>query len=200
MDNNFFNTVNLNCKYYTDDQFKELITNSQKGLSIIHFNCRSLNANFSNLETYLSELNYYFDIIGISETSSNPPLYELKGYDVYHVDRKHKRSGGVAIYITSNIRYKVIDKMCTTIDDVLECISVELCMENKKNVIVSCLYRQSGSSIDNVTNFIEKTYRHKKCDINLCGDFNVSLFNYDHGSGTKDFVDLLFSFGSFLAN
>ena len=35
-----------------------------------------------------------------------------------------------------------------TIDDVLECITIEISMQKRKNVIVSCLYRTSGSKIE----------------------------------------------------
>lgn len=42
------------------------------------------------------------------------------------------------------------------IDDVLECISVEICVLSNKNVIVSCLYRPPGSAIDKLTDTIEE--------------------------------------------
>ncbi|KAJ8031441.1 hypothetical protein HOLleu_24631 [Holothuria leucospilota] len=163
----------MSCEYYSDDQFKQKF-DSEKGLSIIHFNCRSLYANFSSLETYLNELNLKFDIIAISETwlnlDSNTALYELDGYDMFHVDRSNRRGGGVAVYVKNSLAYKVIDKMCTEINDVLEFVSIEICVKNKKNVIVSCLYRQPGSSTETLTDHIEKMYRNKKSDIYLCGD------------------------------
>lgn len=39
--------------------------------------------------------------------------------------------------------------------------------------------------------------RNKKSDIYLCGDFNVYLLNYGSETGTRNFVDSLFSLGLF---
>ena len=46
--NFFFDKVNFRCNYYTDEIFKSNIKNHD-GFSIIHFNCRSLNAIFFKL-------------------------------------------------------------------------------------------------------------------------------------------------------
>ena len=52
-DNNLYNDIETKCNYYTDNQFD---TNMQDigllGLSIIHFNARSLNANFVKMYDY----------------------------------------------------------------------------------------------------------------------------------------------------
>ena len=49
--NTFYNDVITRCKYYTETQ---LVRNSKsiKGLSFIHFNASSLNANFTKKETW----------------------------------------------------------------------------------------------------------------------------------------------------
>lgn len=66
------------------------------------------------------------------------------------MNRKNKKRGGVPLYVSNNLSYKVVEKMLTTIDEVMECISVKICMEKQKNVIVSCVYRAPGSSIETV--------------------------------------------------
>ena len=66
-DNNFFDTINNNCRYYTDDQYNKMIKSNGK-LSIIHFNSRSLYANFNNIKDYLHRFSEPFNIIAISET------------------------------------------------------------------------------------------------------------------------------------
>lgn len=45
------------------------------------------------------------------------------------------RGGGVAVYVKNSLAYKVIDKMCTEIN-VLEFVSIEICVKNKKSVTV----------------------------------------------------------------
>ena len=198
-DNNLFNHVTLDCSYYTDTRFNDEI-NINDGLSIIHINCRSLSANFSRLADYLSGFNHMFDIIAVSETwltsNSNPSLFNLPGYEFCHVDRKNKRGGGVAIYVNNNLNFEVRDNMCTVIDDVLECISVELFLPNK-NVIISCLYRQPGSPIISLNNFLETTFKNIKSNLYICGDFNVNLLNYDNSSITRTFLDNMIGLGLF---
>ena len=51
-DLNFYNSVVSECHYYTESQFSQNV-NSQSGLSIIHFNARSLKANITKIQDYL---------------------------------------------------------------------------------------------------------------------------------------------------
>ena len=198
-DNNFFNQFQVNCQHYTDDKFKD-IKLPNKGLSIIHFNVRSLSANFSSLSDYLNTLGFHFDIIALSETwlnmNSNSNLYSLPGYDFCHVDRCDKRGGGVAFYIKNSLKYNLVGEMCTTIDDVIECITIELFLSNKKRVIISCLYRPPGSPFDIFNETIEKLFFNKKQDLFLCGDFNTNLLDYTSHS-VINFVNNLFGLGIF---
>ena len=66
-DNHFFSTIRDNCRYYTDEQFNQDITLESK-LSIIHFNSRSMYANFNDIKVYISRFKQPFNIIAISET------------------------------------------------------------------------------------------------------------------------------------
>lgn len=43
-DLNFLDNINIHCNYYTEKQFN---WHNESGISIIHFNSRSLYANFS---------------------------------------------------------------------------------------------------------------------------------------------------------
>lgn len=45
---------------------------------------------------------------------------------MYHTDRSGKGGGEVALYVRKSIQYKMLNKMCITIDDALECISVQI--------------------------------------------------------------------------
>ena len=94
-DNNMYNDIESKCSYYTDNQFE---TNMQDidllGLSIVHFNARSLNANFVKMYDYLIGLFLNFDIIAISETwikSDSTTEFQMNGYELFSVRRKYKR-------------------------------------------------------------------------------------------------------------
>ena len=199
-DNNFFNGINLDCKYYTDTQLTHKIT-YQKGFSIIHFNCRSLNANFSKLEDCLHSIGHNFDVIAVSETwlDNESTLHKLEGYEFCHQPRKNKNGGGVGLYISNRLNFKIVNQATTSIDNVLECMTVEIILNNSKNIFVSCLYRQPGSSIDVCIDTIHKLFdifSKRKC-IYMCGDFNINLLNIEFHKGTKDFIDMLYSIGMY---
>ena len=51
---------------------------------------------------------------------------------MYHLDRGNKNGGGVAIYIQNTLRHSIINHMTYAIDDVLECLSVEVLLHKKK--------------------------------------------------------------------
>lgn len=102
---------------------------------MIHFNSKSLYANFHNIKHYLSGLLHSFNIIAISETWINNVRgmdFELNGYGMVCVNRETKLGGGVALYVDKNFRYKIVDKLSTVVDNLLECVTVEILMENKK--------------------------------------------------------------------
>lgn len=73
--------------------------------------------------------------------------WTLKLKDMNCINRENKNGGGVALYADKNLNYKVVDEMSTAMDNLLECDTVEICTEKKKNIIVSCIYRAPGSNL-----------------------------------------------------
>ena len=91
-----------------------------------------------------------FDVIAISETwleSDDCTDMMIEGYEVRNVIRKNNKSGGVAIYIHKSVNFKSMKCMPMRIDNIMECVSIELCINRGKNIIVICVYRTCGSSI-----------------------------------------------------
>ena len=119
-----------------------------KDLSIIHINCRSLNANLTDLKVLLRTLDFSFDVIGLTETwvnESNADVFQLAGYDLCNKNRVAKHGGGVAFFIRSIINYTIIEQLTVDVENVFECITVKLLL--KTQIIVSCLYRKPSSKI-----------------------------------------------------
>ena len=137
-------------------------------------------------------LSFNFDVIALSETwlnlYDNLDVLNLVGYDLCSKTRQNKRGGGVAMYIRNDIRFEVLDNISCSIDNVLECICVKLYLSLKRSIIVSCLYRRPGSTINTTIDFIEKNVSGKKCDLYICGDFNVNLLTYDNHNDTQIFL------------
>ena len=105
------------------------------GFSIIHFNARSLNANLDKIKDYINSLNVSFDVIAISETwldSSNQNEFNFENYEACHMVRRCKKGGGVAIFVRKALKFKVLPELSSAIDDLFECITLEVILNHKK--------------------------------------------------------------------
>lgn len=67
-------------------------------------------------------------------------VFHIDGYELYHINRTNKRSGGVALFVNEDFKCKQIQGMTMAIDDIMECISVEIELEKMSNIIVTCIY------------------------------------------------------------
>ena len=199
--NNHYNYIFPNCKYYSCQDFTASFGNYMKnGLSFIHFNARSLNSNFKYISNFLSELNIKFDLITISETWSNTHTiddYDLKGYDVCHKVRNNKKGGGVACYVNKELASKYIHHKSIVVDNLLECITIEIMISGHKNVIVSCLYRTPGSNTNDFSEILYDLYSELSVSktIFICGDFNLDILKHNSDHAAKHFLDTMYSLG-----
>ena len=196
-ENKFFNSVANNTCYY----FNNIIYQKDSAPFLFYFNCGSLVSKFDDLENYISSLTYQFDVIALSETwlkaYTNLALYQLNDYYMYHLDRVGRKGGGVAIYMKNTFKHRLLNQMTYVVNDLLECMSIELTDLNNNKNIVTCLYRQPDSSIDDFINNIEKLFTNKQRNIYLCGDFNINLFNYNSNNQVNNFLDSIYSLGLF---
>lgn len=195
-ENNFLNDVDTDCCYYTEDEFKNRV-NLKQGVSIIHFNSRSLYANFQDIKDYLGQFTTPFSVIAISETwlSQEKGMdFEIEGYEFNCLNRVNKRGGGTALFVNRRLKYKIIANMTTAIDEVCECISIEIDMEKRKNIIVSCVYRAPNSSIEHLKNAMESLFSNTEQKIAfICGDFNIDLLNPNKIEAIDDFGAAMYS-------
>ena len=107
----------------------------------------------------------------------------------------NKKGGGVAISISNN--FKVLDKLCYSLDNILECVSVQVSTSHKKPIIISCLHRPPNGDIQTTIDVINNIYMNKQSNIFQCGDFNINLLNSHKHKGSKDFTESLLSLGLF---
>ena len=193
-ENNFYNNINNNCQYYTDDQFKKA---RMEGISIVHFNSRSLNKNFGKIKKYLAKFNK-FSVIAVSETWLNDDKnvnVDLEGYELFTSNRTNKSGGGVALYVDSTLRCSRVQNMTYNIDNILECLTVELIFDKSKNMVISCIYRTPGTCLETFSNAVDNMFgslNNNKVHI-ACGDFNIDLLNPYKKKQITDFIDTMFS-------
>ena len=165
-DKEFFNTINVNCKYYTESIFVNHISKAD-GLSIIHFNCRSIRKNFNSMVTFLQSLEKEFDVIALSETWEDcndcNNEYAMSGYESFFISRVNKGGGGVAIFAKNNLNAKIINYGSFSINEIIDCVSIEI-ETTEKSIVVSCIYRPPNRNITDFNSQIEcllQKYRNK---------------------------------------
>ena len=193
--------LNTDCKYFLDQEFKNVISGLD-GLSLIHFNARSMKANFEHIRKYLKELNKEFHVVAVSETwfesEDESKEYLLENYNMFSTIRSGKKGGGVTLYIHDSLKVKQLVSSSIEINGILESITVELQIEKGKNIVVSCIYRTPGSNITTFTEYLDNfLYSEKNKSVYILGDTNIDLMKYDDHVPTKDFLDMLYSYGVF---
>ena len=201
-DNNLHNRVNVDSLYYTDDEFNTKVVPKSEGLSnfsIIHFNTRSMAANFNKLKACIAQLDYKFDVIAIIETWMNDnesEEFQLENYNAYYISRHHRTGGGVALYINKALKHKPLPNFSKCIDSCAEVTCAEIITSNGKNIIVAPIYRAPNTDLTLLNEHIE--YMFHNCNdktMYLCGDFNVDLLQCENHAVTSNFIDQIYSYG-----
>ena len=103
----------------------------------------------------------------------------------------------MAIYVHKYIKCSKCISKSLSVNDILECVTVELAIPNKNNVIVSCIFHEPGSNIDTFCENVERIFEnnpHNKT-IFLCGDFDINILKQSRHLSTKHFIDIIYSLG-----
>ena len=83
--------------------------------STLSLNCRSLSKIFDKLECSLKSLKYKFDCIGLTETwlkeMESTDVYNMSGYSLLSKPRTNKRGGGVGMFVSSGLNFKLRDDL-----------------------------------------------------------------------------------------
>ena len=103
------------CSYLTPKQFS-LDSDANCGkFSFLNANIRSLSKKFDKLQECVKTLYKDFSIIGLSETRlKDKPndFYSLSGYNIEYMNRIGRGKGGVCMYISDKIKYKLLKDIC----------------------------------------------------------------------------------------
>ena len=196
--NNLYN-LNSKCHYYLESQFCAQFS-KVKGFAVIHFNCRSIKSSFLEINNFLEENMRKFDIICLTESwltaQDNLHDYDMEDYEIVNMNRYNKRGGGVMMYISKTIKYKLVKSMSEAIDTLYECVTIEIETAKGKNTLLTCMYRAPGSNIESFLEYLDNLIQQvNNKNFFLVGDFNINLTHYETHSGTKNFMDTLFSYG-----
>ena len=82
------------------------------------------------------------------------------------------------------------------VDDLLECITVELNIGKDKHIQVSWIYRTPNTSINSFSDELENILNVGKGEkVFLCGDVIIDLLKHEDNNNSKKILDLLYSVG-----
>jgi hypothetical protein len=146
----------INCQYYEPKEFNEANFDPSKSYSIFHLNIHSITLHIDKLRTLLTELNFDFDIIAITESklkSNTEPTIDIS-IENYHPPVNtptQAEKGGVLLYINKRIsdfkvRTDLNNKMYE--DKTLESSFIEVKNHKSSNDIVGVIYRHPSMDLD----------------------------------------------------
>ena len=134
---------NANTRYVTHTELNALKDVVNKNVSIIHFNARSLQKNFDDIQNMLHYNDVKFSVIGISETWLNADCYKnyytFDGYDGYFTHRNLKKGGGTALYISSDISSANYIEGSYCIENCFEVTTVKIKLKENLVAFVACI-------------------------------------------------------------
>ena len=194
-DNNLF-SHKIYSHYFCPHNFKKYSNSLTKkqlesSFSISHNNIVSLNNNLEKLVShYLENLDFHFDIIGITETkithTNQNFATKIPAYAFEHVPTP-LASGGVGLFIDENLNYTVLKKES---HEAFQALWIEISFSKQKNVICGIIYRQHNSPgcfIEYFFDTIKKLASTGKT-IYLMGDFNLCLLKTEKFQYSQDFL------------
>lgn len=196
MNFNYENNVNeINISRLSDLNFKMC---SDKDLTIMHVNIRSLNANIHQLESLLQSMKVKPKIIVCSDSGNikNINFYNIEGYNIYYNESSINKSDGVVVYILKFLEikvsinfkseYKLLKKtkdnssknMNTIIVKTVDCI-----IKNKKNdeiKVTGRMYRSHDLSKSDFIELFRQILKKNKSQTHvITGDFNINTLLLD---------------------
>ena len=196
----------LSSKYVDIKSFNSNVkhVNAESSLGLFHVNIASLNLHCDDLRFVLSRLNHNFDVLGITEHKLSVDCDPLNNIDIpgynFIYEPTLSSCGGAGFYIKNSVDFIVRDDLKMNQKSDHEAIFIELILQNRKNLIVGCIYRHAGSNLplSDFTNLhlepiLEKISLEKK-DCALMGDFNVDLIKSNVRNKANEFYNTFTSY------
>ncbi|CAG4987320.1 unnamed protein product [Colias eurytheme] len=165
------------------------VKNIATDFKILHVNIRSINCNFTLLQTLLHRLGYQLDILVLSECwlSKAPFIPLLPGYD-FHQSNFTNQNEGVVTYVRVGLKCKVT---LPTLNDA-NCVILEF----HNSLAVVALYRSpSFKNLEPFLSSLESVLLSVKINksIAVIGDLNINIISNKTDSSTDDYLNLLAS-------
>lgn len=172
------------------NDLKISVAQNSRNLNIGHINAQSLSP--SNVNTKLEEFKSVFkssplDIIGVSESWFKSNIFsktvDIPGYKLIRNDRPDSiRAGGVCIYLSRKLRYKVVFRS----EEYGVCESLFIEVFGDTTFLVGVVYLPNGNV--NLFENLHSDLFDKYSDIIVMGDFNTNLFNSSTSNSFRSLI------------
>lgn len=163
------------CDSYSLESFNH---KNLQGFKIIHLNIRSIRKNYDELCSFLSTVNYCFDVICLSETflySNEHSYFPLPNYS-FLGDSRPSRCGGAGMYVRSGL---AIEEGFVQLAGA-EAVMVTLMGVGERPLSITSIYRtpasDTGEFVDSLSLHLHHM-QHKKHIV--IGDINIDLLKTD---------------------
>ena len=116
-------------------------------------------------------------------------------YSLESINRIDCNVGGVGIYISNVVEYKVRTDLNSQ-NEIFESWFIEINKSNDKNIIIGSIYRHHHHSINEFNNYLEDIIKKISSEnklIYLTGDFNIDILK-NNEKYIDDFFDLIYSY------
>ena len=192
---------NINCKYYTCDEFYNI--DNKKSFNISHSNVNGYVSHADSIQEFLVHSKIDFNVICISETSLQddetiPHNAKLSGYNDPFTTNTETSKGGVAIFTKNNDNVFERDDLKIRTKE-FEAVWVEIKNKGCKNTVVGCVYRHPHyNNINDFSKYINKCLiklNKENKDVYIAGDFNIDLLKYETNTNNREFYNLMTSNG-----
>ena len=128
----------------------------------------------------------------------NVKFCNLNGYTLVHNNRTDARGGGVAIFVSDVLKYKMRDDLTRNMQNEFESIFVEISTTRMGKILVGEIYRAPntnlGNAIDRYLDVIKKCSRGNP-HVVIGTDQNVDLLKLTNHGRTWDFLNVFTSNG-----
>ena len=199
------------CHYFEPEEVHNMI--DAKSFSLYSHNIRSLSGHFNDLKDSLYlMLPATFSVIALQEIWSINKCYDLTGYSsiIYktrdmNCDANPNCGGGVGFFVNSNLEYEIMEDESVFKEGVYESLWIKVKTGNHSSKIIGNIYRPNSAPKASIKQAIEihcsilakiaKNKSHSKCAIEVVGDFNIDLLQFQTHELTNEYMESSFSFG-----
>ena len=191
----------VNCKDFDINDFN--FSSNKNHLSVFHQNIVTLEGHKDELENVLAQINFSFDVIGLTETRIKKDI--LPNYSLNLPDYKHfytpteMECGGTILYVKKNLTCKPrmdLEKILYKKRE-LESSFVEIKFQKNKSIICGCIYKHPSMDIkefnENYLDSVFKIISKEKKSVFFMGDFNINLLNINTDNNVTEFFDIMAS-------